>query len=209
MTRKPIRSFDLNAFSGAFRTESDRACAVLGAALLDARLENLYNRRLQCYKDELLSSSGPIGAFSARIRIARALAWISTDVQYDLDVIRSIRNEFAHNFDHELSFADQSIADKCRNLKTAQILIDANEHAASAPHRNLSASVIRSMGSIFHPPRKRYEISVEMIAQHLDDLQSESAIYDGPNLRDELWELGSLVNLKFTMNVTTTPPKPD
>ena len=108
MPRKPIPSFDLNAFSGPFRAESDRACAVLGAALLDARLESLYSRRLLCFKNELLSN-GPLSAFSTRIRLARALSWISDDVQYDLNAIRSIRNEFAHNCDHELSFADRSI----------------------------------------------------------------------------------------------------
>ena len=116
MPRKPIPAFDLNAFSGPFRAESDRACAVLGAALLDARLESLYDRRLRDCKQELLSGNGSLSTFSARIRVARALAWISEDVRYDLDQVREIRNEFAHNFDHELSFSTQSIADKCRTL---------------------------------------------------------------------------------------------
>ena len=205
MPRLPVPSFDLNAFSGPFRSESDRACAVLGAALLDARLESLYNRRLRCSKNELLSGSGPLGAFSARIRLAHALAWISDDVQYDLNIIRSIRNEFAHNFDHELSFSNQSIADKCRNLRTAQVLIDANEHAASTPHPNLSAAVIRAMGAIFHPPRQRYEVSVEMLAQHLDDLEGEAGAYAGPNLKEELWKVGSDVNIKITATLTVGP----
>ena len=149
MPRRPIPSFDLNTFSGPFRMESDRACAVLGAALLDARLESLYNRRLHSFKDELLSNSGPLGAFSARIKVACALAWIGEDVRFDLDQIRSIRNEFAHNFDHELNFANQAIADKCRTLRVAQTLIDAHDYAASIPHQNLSAEVIRAMGAIF------------------------------------------------------------
>lgn len=205
MPRIPVPPFDLNAFSGPFRSESDRACAVLGAALLDARLESLYNRRLRCSKEELLASSGPLGTFSARIRLAHALAWISEDVKYDLNVIRSVRNEFAHNFDHELSFATQSIADKCRNLRAAKVLIEANEHAASTPHPNLSAAVIRSMGAIFHPPRQRYEVSVEMLAQHLDDLEGESGEYAGPDLNEELWELGSKVNIKITGTLTVGP----
>ena len=209
MPRKPIPEFDLNAFSGPFRAESDRACAVLGAALLDARLESLYERRLRHSKEELLSSNGPLGTFSARIRVARALAWIGEDVRYDLDQIRSIRNEFAHNFDHELSFSNQSIADKCRTLRVAQVLIEANEHAASIPHRNFSAEVIRAMGAIFHPPRKRFEITVEMLAQHLDELPSDSSEYDGPNLREELWALGSHVNIKISGTPTVGPAPPN
>ena len=206
MPRKPIPPFDLNSFSGRFRSESDRACAVLGAALLDARLESLYHRGLRCLKDELLSHAGPLGTFSARIRLARALAWISADVQYDLDMIRSIRNEFAHNFDHDLSFGDQSLANKCRTLKIAQVLIDANDHAASTPHANFSADVIRAMRSVFESPRQRYEISVEMLAQHLDDLKPDAGEYQGPNLREELWELGSKVRLKVSGTATVSQP---
>lgn len=205
MPRLPIPSFDLNAFSGPFRSESDRACAILGAALLDARLESLYNRRFQFSKDELLSGNGPLSTFSARIRLAHALAWISDDVQYDLNIIRSVRNDFAHNFDHELSFSTQSIADKCRNLRAAQVLIDANEHAASVPHRNLSAEVIRAMGAIFRPPRQRYEVTVEMLAQHIDDLQGETGMYVGPDLKEELWKLGSNVNIKITATLSAGP----
>jgi hypothetical protein len=202
MARKSIPDFDLNAFSGPFRAESDRACAVLGAALLDARLERLYERRLRNSKEELLSSNGPLGAFSARIRVACALAWISDDVRFDLDQIRSIRNEFAHNFDHELAFSNQSIADKCRTLRVAQTLIDANEHAASTPHRNFSAEVIRAMGAIFHPPRQRFEVTVEMLAQHIDELPAESSEYQGPSLREELWALGSHVNIRVSATAT-------
>lgn len=209
MPRSAIPSFDLNAFSGPFRAESDRACAVLGAALLDVRLESLYSRRLRCFGDELLSNSGPLGTFSARIRLARSLAWISDDVHNDLNLIRLIRNEFAHNVDHALSFADQSIADRCRALRVAQVLIDANEHAASVPHRNLSAEVIRAMGSIFQPPRQRFEVTVEMLAQHLDELAGDSADYSGPNLREELWALGSTVNVRFQVTATVSPVPPE
>lgn len=202
MPRKQIPDFNLNAFSGTFRTESDRACAVLGAALLDARLESLYNRRLRNSKEELLSGNGPLSTFSARIRVARSLNWIAEDVGFDLDQVRSIRNEFAHNVDHELSFGNQSIADKCRTLRVAQVLIAANEHAASIPHRNFSAEVIRAMGAIFEPPRQRFEVTVEMLAQHLDELPVDSSDFNGPSLRDELWALGSHVNIEISATGT-------
>ena len=202
MPRKPISAFDLNAFSGPFRRESDRACAVLGAALLDTRLEALYARRLRHFPDDLLSQNGPLGAFSARIRVARALAWISDEVHFDLDQIRSIRNRFAHESDHELSFEDQSVADKCRTLKVASRLIEANEYAASVPHSNLSPEVIRAMGDVFRPSRQRYEFTVETLAQHLDDIGPESSPYAGPDLMKELWELGS--SFKFTVSIKGT-----
>lgn len=203
MPRKPIPEFDLNAFSGPFRAESDRACAVLGAALLDARLESLYNRRLRTLKDELLGFSGVLGAFSARIRVAHALAWISEDVYFDLEQIRKIRNEFAHNFDHELSFSNQSISSKCLNLRVTKELIAANEYIASTLEKqaldtenseprlrsNYSAATVRGMGTVFHPPRQRFEISIEMLAQHLDDLPEDNSEYAGRSLKEEMWAL--------------------
>jgi len=205
MPRRDVPPFDLNAFSGPFRAESDRACAVLGAALLDARLESLYNRRLRGKSSELLQGNGPISTFSARIRLAGALAWISEDARFDLDQVRSIRNEFAHNAAHELSFADSAIADKCRTLRVANVLLEANEYAATKPHRKFSSAVIRALGQVFETPRQRFEITVEMLAQHIDELPGDDADYEGPNLREELWEIGSRVTLKVSITATAVP----
>ncbi len=208
MSRKPTRSFDLNAFSSVFRDESDRACAVLGAAQLDARLESLFARRLRTDQDKLLSGMGPLSTFTARIKVAQSLAWIHAAVAYDLEQIRSIRNEFAHSADHALSFADDALAAKARTLKVAQTLIDANEHAASTPHPNLSAAAIRAMGSFYRSPRQRFEITVEMLAQHLDELPAETSQYAGPSLRNELWELASAPRIRISATGTVTQPAP-
>jgi hypothetical protein len=195
MPKKQIPLFDLNAFSERFRAESDRACAVLGAAMVDSRLESLYVRRLRYFKDDLLSERGPIGTFYSRIELAHALAWINTDVHHDLDKIRKVRNEFAHSFDHNLSFANPSITDLCNNLHTAQTILDAYEIAASKPHKNFSAEIIRAMGSIFRPPRARYEITVELISQHLDEIAGEIEDYKGPDFLTEVRQLGSEINI--------------
>lgn len=186
-----VKKFELDAFSGIFRSESDRACAVLGAALIDERLKQLFNGRLHYSNKELLSSSGGVlGSLGSRILVARALTWISDDVRFDLDQVRKIRNIFAHNADHELSFADQSIASKCRSLKVAQTLIDAHEALAKLPPTHCSPDIIRTLASLFEPPRQRFEITVEMLAQHLDELGPTGPEYFGPNLNEELWSLG-------------------
>src|SRR5262245_46733710 len=104
LAQKPV---DLDKFSERLTSESDRACAVLGAALVDARLEAVFRRRMHAFHDELLGSSRPISAFGARIHLARSLTWISDDARVDLDLIRAIRNDFAHSVDHELSFNDR------------------------------------------------------------------------------------------------------
>lgn len=200
------RPFDLNAFSGPFRAESDRACAVLGAALIDERLKQLFNRRLHYSNEALLLHSGVLGSFSSRISVARALTWITDDVRFDLDQVRDIRNKFAHNADHELSFADQSIADKCRTLKVAQTLIDAHEALATRPPTRFSPQVVRAMASVFQSPRQRFEITIEMLAQHLDELGPTKPEYSGPNLREELWALGMtepIIRIQATVSPQT------
>jgi DNA-binding MltR family transcriptional regulator len=200
-----VRPFDLDAFSGPFRAESDRACAVLGAALIDERLKQLFDRRLHYSNQSLISHNGVLGSFSARILTARALMWISEDVRFDLDQLREIRNKFAHNADHELSFADQSIADKCKNLNVANVLIDAHKAAADRPSTGLSPDVILAMASLYESPRQRFEISIEMLAQHLDDIGPTAAEYHGPSLKDELWELGLNVRPTFRFAGTVAP----
>ncbi len=204
----PNRPFDLNAFSGPFRKESDRACAVLGVAFIDERLKGLFDRRLHYSNSSLLAHNGALGSFSSRIAVARALCWISDDVRYDLDQVRDIRNRFAHNADHELSFADQSIADKCRTLKVAGTLIAANETLAAGPPVLFSSGAIRAMGSIFQGPRERFEITIEMLAQHLEELGPSKPSYDGPDLHKALWVLGTT---EPTVQVvgTATAPFPD
>lgn len=196
--------FDLNEFSGPFRAETDRACAVLGAALLDEKLKNLFERRLQYAKKKLLDHSGILGSFASRITVARSLMWIAEDVRFDLDQIRDIRNKFAHNADHKLSFSNQSIAAKCGTLRVAQTLLEAQEALASRPPDHFSPEAILAMASVIRPPRQRYEITIEMLAQHLDALEATHPAYTGPDLRQELWNLGSK-EATVTVLVTNSP----
>jgi DNA-binding MltR family transcriptional regulator len=190
-TRRQNPAFDLDTFSEQFRKESDRACAVLGAALLDSRLESLYRRRLQGDVSELVSFNGPVGTFSARIRLAHGLSWISDDVRHDLDVVRSIRNDFAHFFDHRLSFEDPSIVHQCETLRVPSVLIEANEYAATAGHRTYSAVAIRAMGAMYRATRHRFEFTVEMLAQHIGQIPDGVAAYPGPDLNEDLWNLAA------------------
>ena len=200
MTKHEPTPFDLDSFSVRFREESDRACAVLGAALLDARLEGLFRSKFKHAADQLLSNSGALGTFSARAQLTFALEWIDCDVFHDLNVIRKIRNDFAHSFDHELSFTEQSIEARCKNLRTPAALLEGYEIAIKAPHRHLSTNVIKAMAGVFDPPRSRLELTVEFIAQHLIDLEKNDR--DSPELSflDEIRRLGerSILGLQIT-----------
>ena len=97
---------------------SDRACAVLGGAVLDDRLKTLLVGYLipplVDKEDRLLGRSAPVESFSARIELAYRLALISEKVRRALDWTRDIRNEAAHS--QEFSFESDQIRDRVRNM---------------------------------------------------------------------------------------------
>jgi DNA-binding MltR family transcriptional regulator len=82
-----------------FQAESDRACAVLGAAFLDEQLRSLLESFFvddQRKVKELFYQSGPLASFSSRTSLAYVLGFLSPSEVHDLDLIRKIRNDFAH-----------------------------------------------------------------------------------------------------------------
>jgi DNA-binding MltR family transcriptional regulator len=91
------RRYELIAKVGA---ESERGMAVLVAAELDRALELVLRSYLIAGKavDNLFDGgTPPLGTFSSKINLARALHLIRRDEFESLQLIRRIRNEFAHN----------------------------------------------------------------------------------------------------------------
>jgi hypothetical protein len=99
-------------------TESDRAAAVLAAAMLDDALKYAILARAtdRPAAEKLLRNSAPLGAFSARIDAALAFGLIEAGDAADLHIVRRIRNDFAHEM-RRLTFQAQKIADLAANLR--------------------------------------------------------------------------------------------
>lgn len=105
-------------FRMALSTESDRGCALFAAAYLDVSLGDLLRCCLVFKKkmdDELFKGQSPLSTFSARIKMAYYIGLLSQSERADLEIIRGIRNEFAHHPEY-LDFEVQSIRDRCGNL---------------------------------------------------------------------------------------------
>ena len=106
---------DLNYFSGflsEFQKETDRGAALVGAALIDTRIERILRGHFVSKRiaDQLLSGgNAPIGTFSARMKLTYGLGLITRMEFEECELIRKIRNEFAHEV-HGLSFRIQKIA---------------------------------------------------------------------------------------------------
>ena len=90
---------DYWVFVDEFRSESDRAAVILGAAKLDLLLYQILRSFLApntTNRDELLDGDSPLGTFSAKISICHRLGLIDNEFTRALHLTRKIRNAFAH-----------------------------------------------------------------------------------------------------------------
>lgn len=110
-------------------SQSDRGAAVLGGAYADtvlgealkSKLRDLNLPNKETLHKRLFRHYGPLSTFSARIDMAFALYLIGENTRHDLDIIRDIRNDFAHDLevgspDKGLTFLSESVAARCNNL---------------------------------------------------------------------------------------------
>ncbi len=83
--------------------ESDRACVILAASWVDhflgIKLAQEFSKGNSKARDALFSANGPFATFSAKLNAVFCAGWIDSDVYHDLQVIRNLRNEFAHSID--------------------------------------------------------------------------------------------------------------
>src|SRR5712664_174322 len=79
--------------------ESDRGFALLAAAWIDDSIEDVIRSRFIANKraaDELLTGDAPLATFSSRIKLLYCLGIVTDNEKQDLNIIRAIRNLFAH-----------------------------------------------------------------------------------------------------------------
>jgi DNA-binding MltR family transcriptional regulator len=105
-----------------FHDESDRAAAILGATYLETLLGKLLRTKfVQSPSTEMFSGHGLLASFSSRVDIAYALGLFDEDVYRDLNLIRRIRNDFAHNIDYA-TFAEPAIRQRCAEFSFVKLL---------------------------------------------------------------------------------------
>jgi DNA-binding MltR family transcriptional regulator len=147
----------LRPFWNTLSAESDRACAILAGSFLDAVLESGLNRYfVQDYKKELIGPFGPLGTFSSKIELCYAIGMIPRCARDEFNLIRKIRNEFAHSVSHELKFSASPIRDQIFSLTYAQMFRDL--------HSMQDTDEARKVVSAFENPRRRFEFSVALLA---------------------------------------------
>jgi mannitol operon repressor len=94
----------LETFIRTFRNESDRGAVLVASALLDEILETLLRGAMsnephikkRCI-DPLFGPEAALATFASKMKIARAFGILADWMYEDLEIIRKIRNEFAHS----------------------------------------------------------------------------------------------------------------
>ena len=110
-----------NEFQKQYDGESDRSVVILASSYLDNYLELLIKLKLADHKvaNKLFEGYGPFATFSAKTDVALVLGVITEHTHTDLNIIRKIRNIFAHEV-KTLSFETTQIQDRCSNLLSAK-----------------------------------------------------------------------------------------
>lgn len=107
--------------------ESERATVILAAARLDVDLERLLKHLLHHHpggSDPLFEGDRMLGTFSAKIAMAYRLGALTPEFEHSLQMVRRIRNDFAHALEVEsLSSARQKgrLAELVRTMEHSEV----------------------------------------------------------------------------------------
>lgn len=127
MTDKLHRQHWSNYFDAEVGKESQRASAILAAAMLEQALEALLRGRLvpiPTQTDPLFDAAyAPLSSFSSKIDLCFRLGLISGPLTRDLHLIRKIRNDFAHNVTG-CTFDDSAVRSRVLELVRSQRVVD-------------------------------------------------------------------------------------
>jgi hypothetical protein len=103
--------------------KNDRGAAILIATNLENVLESAIIRQLQLgsKRRDLFGLNSPAGTFDFKVRIGHALRIFGDETRGNLDIIRSIRNTFAHA-KIPIKFTEPAITKACALLIIPRLL---------------------------------------------------------------------------------------
>jgi len=178
---------DLDSFLREFQVESDRGCALLGAALISERLREILEAFLadtQSSKRLLSGFNAPLQSQWARAEAAHSLGLLSDDERENVDLVRRIRNEFAHH-SHGLTFESDILSTLCGQLSAGFVIA---RTGASPEEREQEAR--EAFGS---SPRNRFEQAVITLLVHL---MYRAHFVEKDKRRSSQWPIGVEVHDK-------------
>ena len=151
------------AFFNELKSESDRGAAILAAVwieeLLTQKIKNLFSKGNSKARKNLIHNNGPLSSFSSQINAAYCLGWLEQDTYHDINLVRKIRNTFAHHL-HGISLETAKIKDLINRFKTPRKYIHDWDEVRVVADSEESA-VIFYTGE--KPPEAGYELDFQRL----------------------------------------------
>jgi hypothetical protein len=121
LVNTPPSATQLTTTEEEFYGESDRACGILLGAMVETALEGAIASVLRPdlptdMAERLFEGEGIMSTFSAKINLGFALSIFGTTAKHDLELIKLMRNAFAH-CRLPLTFQTPEVRAVCENLQ--------------------------------------------------------------------------------------------
>jgi hypothetical protein len=163
---------DVKAIQREMDGASPRATILVGASLLEYALEELLRNSLRppasnIEAEAIFSFNGVLGTFSDKIWMAYFMGIIGPATRSDIDIVRAIRNECAHNM-NVVTFEMPAIRDRCLSMsdKRTNKLVPSKD-----PRRIFLGSVSLLAGLLIAKTVDQDELTAGLVPPHsfIDD----------------------------------------
>lgn len=153
--------------------ESDRACIILAASIIDDLLFKLLDHHLVPYpgsNDPIFSNNGPLSTFSNKINLAYRLGLISDKMSKTIHWIRKIRNVAAHEY-QTVNFDSQKVKDITENIFNST---------------KLTKAIVKKNSSTELSTRKKFIFASSWLIYYFNQLLTDIPTLEGRELEGGL-----------------------
>ena len=160
----------------ALSKESVRGVVLISASFLEEALEALLRARFsirhpksKSFISPLFGTFGPLSSFSAKLKICYAIDLIGEWVYRDLEIIRDLRNHFAHSVG-VARFDLPEVVQLTERLKAADLAVTVITKEAAGTKKTRKIKITkksRSKPNKANMERVRFEMSVSFIGSLL------------------------------------------
>jgi Mannitol repressor len=153
----------------------DRAAGVMWTALVENRIDKLYEAALRPdgqIKNELLRPGGALEHYAVKVRLAYLLGWFGKQFYDDLISIGKIRNRFAHDIEAK-SFSDQRIEARLKNMhayKSIPTELDlARKRVESGDKEAVDLATVLILEGMLVDLRSAFRYCIDTMLWHIDE----------------------------------------
>ncbi len=175
LSTKKIEDSDFALMAEEIREASDRTAAIVMGAFVERELEQwivkVLPRRDEETIEKLYERDGALGSFYAKIYLGYALGVYDETTRDNLDIVRRIRNAFAHT-PQQIGFETDAVKNEIEKLKptTSMELLSEFEKFSESGRKFMSICAEVSLMHRLEPIGSKMELMsnvIEAISSHL------------------------------------------